>query len=280
MSRVLILLSLLALCHCGAPPEQPSDPANELMRSVPASSDHGLVALGSTMESELSRASSVHRWQFTLSGRADVALRTEASVASQPGDREVDTVLVLQRIEDGGARSWLAQNDDAPGTRYSRIERGLPGGRYELEVHGFTPRVRGRFAVVTGCTGEGCPRPEPRCLFGDVFSDLRSHPSLSIASEVWITAPEQLVSELERSQLVLAVQQSTHTDVTSASEAIAVVDQGEVRRLELHDASTTYLAFEYGAGDNSYGAIFVAGSTEVQASIHDGDLIDCRLLAP
>ncbi|MET0283295.1 MAG: hypothetical protein ABW352_02455 [Polyangiales bacterium] len=262
----------LALAHCGDAAD-PSFEASPLR--APAYSDHGILELGSSMETELSRAEPVHTWRFTLPAEAEVTLSTQASVAAQPGDRDVDTVLVLQRIEASGRTRWLAQNDDVGRSRYSRVVRTLGAGEYQAQVHGYTPSVRGRFAFVTACVGAGCPVPEPGCWFGDSFSDLRSHAELTIASETWITAPAQL-DAIETEQVIVAVQQSSHTDVSTLEQALAAVDQQEVRRMELHAADgRVFLAFEYGAGDNSYGAIFAAGSPDVLASIHDGDLIDC-----
>jgi hypothetical protein len=61
-------------------------------------------------------------------------------------------------------------------------------------------------------------------------------------------------------------------------EAFAAVDQGEIAFTELWDASArrAFSAYEYGAGDNSYGAIFVHGTTTLAASIGDGDLSGCQ----
>ncbi|HEX5655644.1 MAG TPA: hypothetical protein VFX59_00545 [Polyangiales bacterium] len=273
MHRSIIPFIALALAHCGDGGEDSEEVL--ALRAPPArASDHGPIELGSSMETELSRAQAVHTWQLTLPAEAAVTLRTEASVAAQPGDRELDTVLVLQRIVDGQPR-WLAQNDDVGRSRYSRIVRTLPAGSYQAQVHGYSSNVRGRFAFVTACVGAGCPLPEPGCFFGDTFSDLRSHATLRVASETWITTSAQL-SELERTQVIVAVQQSSHTDVTTIEQALAVVDQQMVRRMELHDpGGSVYLAFEYGAGDNSYGAIFASGFPSVLASIHDGDLLAC-----
>lgn len=36
-----------------------------------------------------------------------------------------------------------------------------------------------------------------------------------------------------------------------------------------------FVVYEYGAGDNSYGAFFEQQGTTVLASIHDGDLLIC-----
>ncbi len=128
------------------------------------------------------------------------------------------------------------------------------------------------------CRDSAVPAPAPTCLFGEQFSDLRTNPALVIESEVWITSAAEL-AELEAAQLVLAVQQSSHTDVTTAAEALARVDQQEVRRMEIAqtDGARAFTVYEYGVGDNSYGAIFGAGTTELAASIHDGDLLGCNV---
>jgi len=121
----------------------------------------------------------------------------------------------------------------------------------------------------------------PACIFGAQFSDLRSSPRLVIESEVWITSVDQLDGVTARDQLVLAVQQSSHSDVTTPEQALERVDQNEVRMMELRDNQTrrAFTVFEYGAGDNSYGAIFEAESLALAASIHDGDLLDCTFVA-
>jgi hypothetical protein len=92
-----------------------------------------------------------------------------------------------------------------------------------------------------------------------------------------IRAIEQIGGELEGQQLLIAVQQSSHTDVTTPAQALAVVDQNEIRRMRLRapDDAREYDVFEYGAGDNSYGAIFRADSLTRVASIQDGDLLEC-----
>ena len=45
------------------------------------------------------------------------------------------------------------------------------------------------------------------------------------------------LSDLERQQVVLAVQASSHTDVTTAEEALARVDQNEINQVEVWDAT-------------------------------------------
>ena len=44
-------------------------------------------------------------------------------------------------------------------------------------------------------------------------------------------------------------------------------------------AKRSYIAFEYGAGDNSYGATFDRHSAQMVTNIHDGDLEHCTVTA-
>lgn len=116
------------------------------------------------------------------------------------------------------------------------------------------------------------------CLFGDVFSDIRTNEALSITDESWLEAADEL-TDLEAAQLVLAVQQSSHTDVSTAAEALERVDQQQVRRVDFYELASErwFVAYEYGVGDNSYGAFFDQEGTDVLASIHDGDLLSCSV---
>jgi hypothetical protein len=133
---------------------------------------------------------------------------------------------------------------------------------------------------------EACGDPEvppvstSDCLFGEVFSDIRSNPALELTSETWIDTVDQL-AELDGEQVLIAVQQSSHTDVTTPAEALERVDQQEVRRIEFYELASgrEFVVYEYGVGDNSYGAFFEREGVEVVASIHDGDLLDCSVSA-
>lgn len=137
------------------------------------------------------------------------------------------------------------------------------------------------FAYFDAC-GEAPSAPPPapeRCLFGEVFSDIRTDPALLITSETWIRSVEGL-SGLDAEQLLIAVQQSSHTDVTTAGEALDRVDQAEVRKIIFYELASErwFAVYEYGAGDNSYGAFFDLDGTDVRAAIHDGDILDCAVL--
>jgi hypothetical protein len=118
------------------------------------------------------------------------------------------------------------------------------------------------------------------CVFGQFYRDLFYRPSgpLVIVSQRVLTALSPL-SALEGQQVVEAVRATAHDDVTTPAEAFAVVDGGEIHRLELWDASgrRAFTAYELGAGDNSFGMYFHQGSLVAAARINDGDVYDCQV---
>lgn len=79
-----------------------------------------------------------------------------------------------------------------------------------------------------------------------------------------------------KQQIIEACHQSSYTDVKTLADAFAAVDEGEFVVSEFKDPKSgkAFTAIDYGAGDNTYGAIFEKGSTTVAKSIHDGDLMD------
>jgi len=137
--------------------------------------------------------------------------------------------------------------------------------------------VSQRSAALAFCDDAGATERQ-QCLFGEVFSDVRASPLLTIESERWIRSLDG-IDELVREQMVRAVQQSSHSDVTTAEEALSRVDQQEVRLIEFSESEggRAFSVLEYGVGDNSYGAYFQRDATNVLAAIHDGDVLDCSV---
>lgn len=98
-----------------------------------------------------------------------------------------------------------------------------------------------------------------------------------LASRVLTPASIPSLSVLERSQIILAVRESAHTDVTTIQEAFQRVDGHEINWSVLQNEAYNqfYVEVEYGAGDNSYGAFFYWGTDSIAAAIHDGDQYEC-----
>ena len=131
-------------------------------------------------------------------------------------------------------------------------------------------------AFVTGplqaCAAEVYPRFD--CALGLRYADLKQLPTVYVADARTLTRAD-VTPGLEATQL-LAMLQGAYPDVTDLDSGFSSVDAGQVNRLDLWEGSNgvAYTAFEYGAGDNSYGTIYIYGTTQVAAQIVDGDLYD------
>lgn len=266
---------LFAACEMPAEQPQPNAQSAQFSTQSDASADparargsidHGELPLGSTLHTAMSRDASLHIAHFTLAQPAQVELRIQTSAGTPMADS------VLSLFAEQGRPKLLAR-----GAAAVRME--LSAGSYRIEVRGLSRASYGEFQLSSLCVGTGCPAPVTECLFGEQFPDIRTNPDLELSADEWITSVDQLADDIEQQQLVLAVQQSSHTDVTTPEEALERVDQNEVRRIWLRHPATdrAFVVYEYGAGDNSYGAFFAQAQVDVAASIHDGDLLDCEV---
>jgi hypothetical protein len=287
--RVQTLIPILLLSACATAVDK--GPESALVEDVTIKPDtqqkpfdHGELDFDAPLVDRLTAQHGYHAWEVTIYGAATLTMTTAAPGAH---GAEVDTVVYLYREGATGWGHYVGRNDDANGnTVWSKLTRPVTAGRYRVLVKGYDATDLGKFALTVGCVGDGCHEPVPEvdtssCLFGTTFNDLRApRTDLQIVGQEKLYASTPLTS-LGAAQVVLAVQQSSHTDVTTVAEAFAAVDEGEINRLYVWDAAArrSFVAYEYGAGDNSYGGIFHKESTELAASIHDGDLYQCTVLA-
>lgn len=273
--RIASLLIAVLVCGCVDDKGPESDLAGDgKADSQRKPTDHGAIAFGTPAFSELTDAARYHAWTFELTGDAHVDLTTSYAVR---GQRRVDTVLYLYKQTATGWGSYIARNDDYGTTTYSQLIRDLDAGHYRALVKGYAETTYGKFKLTAGCSGAGCA--PAACLFGATYHEIAENPAFTITSAVVIT-PATLggLSAIDRQHVVDAVKQSAHTDVTTPEEAISRVDQQEINMTTFTDATQrTFVAFEYGAGDNSYGAIFARSDESMAAAIHDGDLYFCTV---
>jgi hypothetical protein len=241
---------------------------------------HGDIAYGVGSPTALTDDERHHAWTFELSGDAKVDMTTSYALL---GQRRTDTVMYLYRESATGCGPYIARNDDYGSTIYSQLVRNLDAGRYRVLVKGHQATTRGKFKLTVNCQGDGCaPVVSDGCLFGETYQDIFTNPSLTEINRMKVTAANlDHLNPGDQHKLMLAVQQSSHTDVTTPLEAIGRVDQGEVNVIFLHEpaARRAYIAFEYGAGDNSYGAVFDRIDATMVTNIHDGDLENCSVKA-
>jgi hypothetical protein len=214
------------------------------------------------------------RYTLELTGSAQVVLR------ATPGHAGARVRLALDRAQ-GGALHRLA-SARGPEGRAVELTRELGRGRYLVSV-ALVGGLPGEVTVAAGCSGAGCPEEESRCLFGETFAERDALSRLELVDELRIRTESELGSDpVAAQQVIAALHTSSHTDVASLTEAFAAVDAGELRRVRFveRDGGAHYVAWEYGAGDNSYGAFFADGSSRVLAAIHDGDVVECVSSAP
>jgi len=237
--------------------------------------EHGEIAFGTPELSALTASERYHAWTFELSGDARVELTTSYAVR---GQRRTDTVLYLYKESPRGWGAYIARNDDYGSTTYSKLVRELGAGRYRALVKGHLASTMGKFKLTALCDGPGCA--EASCVFGTTYGELFAQPALTVVNQRVITpATLPMLNAEERQHVVDAVRQSSHTDVTTPEEAIMRVDQQEMNVVYVAEpaAQRMFVAFEYGAGDNSYGAIFSRIDGAMVTNIHDGDLEHCAV---
>lgn len=258
-------------------PEEEAAPDFGKEDSFRKPTEHGFIIFGIPENAVLTEAEHFHAWNFELTGDATVDMVTSYSVR---GQRRTDTVLYLYKEGPRGWGSYIARNDDYGNTTYSKLTRSLAAGKYRALVKGHLASTTGKFQLSVNCTGDGCTPPPPTCLFGDAYWQLAENPVIEINLRTKITpANLSTLSAEQQRRLVVAVQQSSHTDVTTPEEALDRVDQDEVNLTYISEPAgrRQFAAYEYGAGDNSYGAFFDNVTGELVSSIHDGDLENCTV---
>ncbi len=256
-------------------------PADGKLDSFARPTAHGEIPFAMPAEGVLSATARYHTWTFALSADAAIHAFTGPSLTSR---YNVDTVLYLYKQRaDGTWGSYVARNDDAQGSVFSSLQRNLGAGTYRILVKGYTASTYGQFAATVGCTGAGCA-PATTCLFGATFGDLLASSAYTITGDRELRASDFAgvpADAVDAVRVVRAVQQSAHTDVTTVAQAFAAVDQQVIRRIDIYDeaGARAFVALEYGAGDNSYGAVFGYDSAALVSKIHDGDLEACTARA-
>ena len=263
--------------------EEAEAPADGKLDSFARPTDHGGLKFGMGAEAMLTATEKHHTWNFALTGDASVHLYTGPSITGR--GPEIDTVIYLYKLKANGSwGAYTARNDDAHGSLYSSLQKNLGAGSYRLLVKGYAASTRGRFSAHVDCEGAGCAEPAT-CVLGTTFGELigaDGEPLLNVTGDRHFNVADYATaSDLEKQRAIIAVQQSAHTDVTTYQEAFAAMDQGDLRRVDLYDeaGARAFVAYEYGAGDNSYGAIFFYESTEMVANIRDGDFENCETYA-
>jgi hypothetical protein len=114
--------------------------------------EHGELLFGLKNSATFDAHNRFHAWTFELSGDAKVDLRTT------PAAQNLDTLIYLyKRGSNGKWGSYISVNDDHNGNLWSRIQKSLKAGEYQLKVKAHKVQATGAFDVEASCTGAGCP---------------------------------------------------------------------------------------------------------------------------
>lgn len=148
--------------------------------------------------------------------------------------------------------------------------------KYDLDNNGLSPSevkkmsLTGKLAVTLAKELKAAAA-KSTALDAGTFNDFLDQVTTTKRTDV---TSASTVDALLTKQLIAACHQSSYTDVKTLADAFEAVDQGEfvVRQVKDKKTGETYTAVDYGAGDNTYGAIFKAGSSKPVVGIHDGDL--------
>jgi hypothetical protein len=152
MNRLFILSGLVSLLAASACTGDPNSVTDFATASWSKPIHHGELRFGKENAAKITKSEPFHGWSFTLSGAADVALRTSTT-------ENVDTVLYLYAATADGKKKgkYLAINDDAKGAITSEVVRKLQAGTYFVQVKAKKSAILGEFALVGSCEGAGCP---------------------------------------------------------------------------------------------------------------------------
>ncbi len=148
--------------------------------------------------------------------------------------------------------------------------------------HSFCALDMERFALdyLTSCRTEALHALlDQTCVFGDRYGDLFGRAEAMVVLGHRTFTANSTLTALQQSQVIQAVRATAHDDVATIEDAFDAVDEGLVHLSELWDASNrkAFTVFEVGAGDNSFGAVFAQGTSNVVATINDGDFYDCMV---
>lgn len=215
-------------------------------------------------------------WEFSVDADANVTITTRQGPGDEP-DLTATAVYLYQQRDDGTFRR-IARALPADGEGFATLTRSLGEGNYRVLAKGLTADASGEFMLRMDCTGEGCD-DGPQCLFGSGdFHEIRDVHQGSLLSygETRFTVTSPMTDALKQ-QIIAAVRESSHDEVTTIEQAFDAVDQGEINRFWMWDdlRGESIVAIEYGAGDNSFGAFFHDNEPTPIAAIHDGYIDEC-----
>lgn len=121
-------------------------------------------------------------------------------------------------------------------------------------------------------------RPSFDCSLGTTFFDTAAQSHITTVDRAEHTLASAMALATVQQQQIAEGASAAYGESLTLAEAFEASDDGRINLIEFYDLSNnaSYTAVEFGAGDNSVGAFFRAGTTERIADIGDGDLYGCN----
>ncbi len=119
--------------------------------------------------------------------------------------------------------------------------------------------------------------PEYTCVFGRAFWELSENPRLLFTDEAELgLAQARALDAQSQDQILQAMAETAADSDITLEEGFDFVDDNVVFRYEIWDGSNDlpFIAYEMGAGDNGFGAIFHGQTGKLVARIIDSDIYD------
>ena len=215
-------------------------------------------------------------YTFSVDDAASITVTTRSAPVPVEDRTLTRSVVYLYKQTDAGTYRRITKT--VAGEDFGVLTRNIDEGTYRVLVKGVSASDEGEFMIKLGCTGAGCA-DGPQCLFGDGYSQLREtyEGAITTRGRDKLTADTSLFpNEAER---IIAAVKVTSPNVGTVAEAFDAVDGNEIYRNFFTDHLTPrgFSAYEYGAGDNSFGGLFEAN--QIVATITDGEITDCTIVA-
>ncbi|HLT30184.1 MAG TPA: hypothetical protein VK013_09070 [Myxococcaceae bacterium] len=216
----------------------------------------------------------------------DLIFAQQLTAAAQVAFEDVKTLPDALATIDAGGFTVTAFTDPTTGREYIGVDYGAGDSTYGAIFEAGDERVLHAIRdneVYEAAAAEPAPAPwvpgEPMKV-GEYWNDLLDRSF--VASRETLEDVSGLEGSVFAEQLIAAVQQSSLGPVRTLEEAAAAIDAGGFLITHFSDPETSQqlIGIDYGAGDNTYGAIFETAGERPLFAIHDGELAAPRSNKP
>ncbi len=180
-----------------------------------------------------------------------------ATAFSHMDAQQVDLVHIYDLL---GAREFIAvefgSGDNPYGAIFDATTATMVAGLHDSDI--------------TSCTALVAT-----CALHQNIGDFKADTAWVQVAKKTVTAASQLTGT--QAGDALAAIRVSYAAATSLADGLTHIDQGELGVTTYTKGATSVELYDYGAGDNEYGAFYVAGTTTLAAEVHDGDLYRCSI---